>query len=288
MKKVEHKLEVTRYSLPVSKLGSGHHEVALCANSAIVLPLIKHYLRNAQDRVKPIDGKFELILVESEFLEKKVNEQRDGFNIPKECSNSETFEEEISLEDIIESLEDYVFKILTPKDFDREELIESTQNKFGISRLMLDEANIKIRYSDTEENIAKRVLRKYQDEIVRETSDIFNIKQQLLLLDPRSKDFREKVSEISWKYTSTIKRMDMANLSQLVVRRTSMIEVLKRAVQLMLDCQITPVGIRRDDEKIIHNIFFQPEKTTVNQLIMTFGFLMKSITTLNTLLLKNR
>lgn len=260
IKPKEYQLKVTRYSLPTSQIGSEQHEVALCANSAMVYSLIKQFLRNAHDRTKPINGNFELLLVESDFLEDKINQQRDGFNIPKDCSQNESLEDEISLEDIVESLDDYVFKILTPKDFDRDELIKSTQNKFGISRSMLEQTKIKIHYSDTEENIAKRVLRKYQDEIVRETSDIFNMKEQLLKLDPRSNDFREKVSAISWKYTSTIKTMDMANLSQLVVRRTSMIEVLKQAVNLMLNCQTTLEDVRRDDEKVIHNIFFPTGK----------------------------
>ena len=52
----------------------------------------------------------------------------------------------------------------------------------------------------------------------------------------------------------------MANLSQLVVRRTAMLEVLQKATELMLDCQEDEVGKRREDEKIIHNIFFPTGK----------------------------
>jgi hypothetical protein len=116
-----------------------------------------------------------------------------------------------------------------------------------------------VHYSDTEENIAKRVLRKYQEEIVKETSDIFNLKKELLDLDPQSQDFRERVSELSWKYTSTIKKMDMANLSQLVVRRSSMLDVLERAVDLLLSCQ-NDNDTRKQNERIIHNIFFPTGK----------------------------
>lgn len=124
---------------------------------------------------------------------------------------------------------------------------------------MLNNANIKVHYSDTEENIAKRVLKKYQEDIVKETSDIFNLKKELLDLDPRSEDFRERISELSWKYTTTIKKMDMANLSQLVVRRSSMLEVLERAVDLILSCQ-QDSNNRKQNEKIIHNIFFPTGK----------------------------
>lgn len=153
-------LNITRYSLPFDNHRDAQHEVALCANSALVCSLIKYFLKKPHDRKQALEGNFELILVESDYLEDKVNLQRDGFNIPKECSTNEEIEETYSLEDIVESLEDYVFSILTPKDFDRSELIKSTQVKFGISSAMLDATNIKIHYSDTEANIAKRVLRR--------------------------------------------------------------------------------------------------------------------------------
>ncbi|WP_415879865.1 hypothetical protein [Methylomonas sp. TEB] len=252
-------LIVTRYSLPENKLGSFQHEVALCANSALVLSITKYYLRGNIERKRALDGNYELILIESEFLEAKVNEQRDGFKVPETCTLMDGLDGEISLQDIIDSLEDYVFNILTPKDFDKDALIDATQEKFGISRSMLNGTNIKVQYSDTEENIAKRVLKKYQEEIVRETSDIFSLKKELLDLDPRSKDFRERISELSWKYTSTIKKMDMANLSQLVVRRSSMLDVLERAVSLLLSCQHDYEN-RKQNERIIHNIFFPTGK----------------------------
>ena len=51
----------------------------------------------------------------------------------------------------------------------------------------------------------------------------------------------------------------MANLSQLVVRRSSMIEVLSQACNATLLCQENPTA-RRDNEKIIHNIFFPTGK----------------------------
>lgn len=250
------KLILTRYSIDQADSPSLEHEVALCANSAIVTSITKQFLKSATDRKRPIDGKIELLLVEGDIFDQKVNVQRDGFDIPKECGHVKDFENEISMEDIIESLEDTVFSILTPQDFNRDDLISSTQEMFGISRAMLDAANIKIHYGDTEENIAKRALKKFQDDIVKDTSKIVDVKQALLKLDPRSEDFRIALNDLSWRYTSSIKKMDMANLSQLVVRRTAMLEVLQKATELMLDCQQAEPGKRRDDEKIIHNIFF--------------------------------
>lgn len=257
-------LKVTRYSFLATDFPNFQHEVALCANSAIVQQLTRRYLKSVTDRKKPIEGKFELILVESDLLEETVNQQRDGFDIPSECGDSESLDGEFSLEDVANSLEDYVYNIITPKDFDRYELIRATERKFGITQQMLEGANIKIHYSDTEENIAQRVLKKLQGDIVGDTSKLFKIKEELLKLDPRTDDFRAKVNELSWKYTSTMKKMDMTNLSQLVVRRSAMIEVLRYAVDKLLDCQQKANGKRNEHERIIHNIFFPTGKDSAD------------------------
>ncbi|MFG6459829.1 hypothetical protein [Roseateles sp. BYS96W] len=249
-------LRVTRYSFAQDLFPNFQHEVALCANSAVVQQITKRYLRNAMDRKRPTAGKFELLLVEGDLLEEKVNQQRDGFNIPANCTENDTLKEEFSLEDVVASLEDYVFQIITPPDFDKDVLVRSTEQRFGITRQMMEGTNIKIHYGDSEENIARRVLKKLQEEIVGDTSNLFRIKDELLKLDPRSADFRVKVSELAWKYTSSIKKMDMTNLSQLVVRRSAMIEVLGMAVDGLLKCQAPEPGKKNENERIIHNIFF--------------------------------
>lgn len=250
------KLRVTRYSFPEIKFPNFQHEVALCANSAVVQQITKRYVRNANDRKRATAGNFELLLVESDVLEEQVNQQRDGFDIPTACTDSENLSEDFSLEDIVESLEDYVFKILTPSDFDKDVLVQSTELRFGITRQMIDGTNVKIHYGDNEENIARRVLKKLQEDIVRDTSKLFRMKDELLTLDPRSADFRSKVGELSWKYASSIKKMDMTNLSQLVVRRSAMIDVLRLAVDRVLACQADELGKKNENERIIHNIFF--------------------------------
>lgn len=202
--------------------------------------------------------------MESELLEETVNQQRDGFDIPAECGESETLDGKFSLDDVINSLEDYVYGIITPKNFDRDELVRATERKFGITQQMLEGTNVKIHYSDTEENIARRVLKKLQEDIVGDTSKLFKVKEELLKLDPRTADFRAKVNELSWKYASTIKKMDMTNLSQLVVRRTAMIEVLRHAVNKLLDCQQAEDGKRNEHERIIHNVFFPTGKDSTD------------------------
>jgi len=249
-------LQVTHYSFESEEFQNFQHEVALCANAAIVQPVTKEFIKNAAARKRPIGGRFELILVESAELERSVNQQRDGFDIPEKCTSTSDFDGKFSLEDVLQSLEDYVYKVIAPEDFNRADLVNATEQKFGITSSMLDCANIKVHYGDTAENIAKRVLKKFQEDIVNDTSKLFDVKQELLKLDPRSEGFRERVNELSWRYTSTIRKMDMANLSQLVVRRTAMIQVLRHAVDGLLDCQNIAKGERKQNESIIHNVFF--------------------------------
>ena len=248
-------LKVTRYSLPASTFVGFQHEIALCANAAAVQSVTKHFLKNPSSRKTPIGNNFELILIEGEILEESVNQQRDGFNLPTHCSDTQELSDSYSFDDIIESLEDYVFSVVTPADFDRGALVRSTEEKFGITQAMLEGANIKIHFGDTEDNLARRVLKKFQEDIVADTSNLLQMKQSLLSLDPRDKDFRAQVNELAWMYTSTIKKVDMANLSQLVVRRSAMIELLRHAVHKLLDCQQAD-GKRNENERIIHNVFF--------------------------------
>lgn len=255
----ENTLNVSTYEFSENKYPSFVHDVALCANSSIVKYLTNTFLKVRKDRTKAINNKFYLILIESNYLEHKVNIRRDNFDIRTSCRHSDMISIEPSMEDIIDSLEDYVLSILTPTDFDRELLIKETGVKFGISQSMLIETRVKVKYGDTADMIAKRVLKKYQEEIVNDTASIFDMKQKLIGLDPRKSDFRDNVNAMSWKYTSTIKKMDMANLSQLVVRRSAMLEVLACAIKGELSVQDRTSG-RNENEKLIHNIFFPTGK----------------------------
>jgi hypothetical protein len=255
----QYKLQISTYEFPEEKYPGFVHDVALCANSSIVKSLTYNFLKVRRDRNRAIKDKFYLILIESEYLESKVNVRRDNFEIRSNCRNGDMLSVEPSMEDVIDSVEDYVLDLLTPTDFDRQALINETGIKFGISPDMLLETRVKVKYGDTANMIAKRVLKKYQEEIVDDTSSIFDIKQKLLDLDPRQPEFRDSVNAMSWKYTSTMKKMDMANLSQLVVRRSAMLEVLSCAVKGLLTIQENGGG-RNENERIIHNIFFPTGK----------------------------
>lgn len=253
------KLTISTYEFPEEKYPRFEHDVALCANSSIVKSLTNKFLKVKKDRSRAIEGNFYLVLIESNYLESRVNVRRDNFEIRANCRNGELSSSGPSMEDIYESIEDYVLGLLTPTDFDREALIKETGSKFGISSKMLVDTRVKVKYGDTADMIAKRVLKKYQEEIVDDTSSIFDMKQKLLDLDPRQPDFRDSVNAMSWQYTSTIQKMDMANLSQLVVRRSAMLEILGSAIKGMLSVQEDSNG-RKENERIIHNIFFPTGK----------------------------
>lgn len=259
-------LKIYHYSFSSDIYHTFENDVALCANNSIVLSIVKNYLKSITDRKRPIDNKFHLVLIQGEYLEDRVNVQRDNFNIPKSCVNTDAFySAAISLEDIYESIEDYIFGIFTPPDFNRDALIESTNNKYGISKSMIAESRVKIHFNDTEEKVAKRVLAGIQKQVIEDTAEIFDMKQELLMLDPKGDEFREKVNKLSWVYTSNIKKIDMANLSQLVVRRAAMLEVLNLAVNDSLLVQSEEVK-RKENERVIHNIFFPTGKDSNDQI----------------------
>ena len=94
-----------------------------------------------------------------------------------------------------------------------------------------------------------------------ETASILSMKEAISQLEPDSDDFRRKVNDLSWQFTASLKTVDMANLSQLVVRRSNMIEVLAMAVKELLKVQtdLQP-GDRKKNEALIHNIFFPMRK----------------------------
>ncbi|MFT7098391.1 MAG: hypothetical protein ACJAS6_000246 [Rickettsiales bacterium] len=247
---------LSHYKLTKKQYGLKSNTVAMCARSATVKNITNKYLRTKTIENNDINGFYHIILIESEYLDEYVNTQRDGFSIPKKNQQDDTFlQNMISFEQIYEGIEEAVCEMIAPPDWNKEKIVRSIKKKYGVSSSMIAETNVRIHYGHTEENIVKRVLKTYQERIIKDTSDIFDIKEEIFKSDPNNNDFRKKVDEFSWKYTSSLKSIDMANLSQVVVRRAAMIEILDYAVNKTLNVQIENDG-RRCDEKLIHNIFF--------------------------------
>ena len=136
--------------------------------------------------------------MEGAYLDQHVNEQRDGFDIPPDSLNQDMFYGDlISFEEIINALDDVIHEMLTPPDWDKTKLLEKVSEKYGISANMLGDANVRVRFGDTEDAVARRVLNTYQDRIIKDTSEIFDIKTEILAVDPSSDDFRREVNDIS-------------------------------------------------------------------------------------------
>jgi len=64
---------------------------------------------------------------------------------------------------------------------------------------------------------------------MEETAEIFDLKEEIIRDEPDSEEIREKINQPAWKYTSSLKNFDMANLFQLVVRRAAIVEILALA-----------------------------------------------------------
>jgi hypothetical protein len=195
------------------------------------------------------------------FLDARVNEQRDDFeNIPDDIPSDMFSSDRISYTDIHAAIDPIIEEMVAPADWKKEEVLKEISDQFGLSEAMLADTSTRIRYGESAQGVVERVLKKYQERIIDETAEIFALKEEILMAEPDSEEFRTKINELSWKYTSSLKNFDMANLSQLIVRRAAIVEILSLACGKKLAMQDVPKGVRRKDEAIIHSIFFPMRK----------------------------
>lgn len=146
--------------------------------------------------------------------------------------------------------------MVVPADWTKEVVIKELTDQFGVSEAMLADTSTRIVYGEPAQSVVERVLKKYQERVIEETAEIFDLKEEIIRAEPDSEEFRAKINQLAWKYTSSLKNFDMANLSQLVVRRAAIVEILALACGKNLAMQSLADGVRRKDERIIHSIFF--------------------------------
>lgn len=151
-------------------------------------------------------------------------------------------------------------EMVVPADWDKDDVLKQVTDQFGVSEAMLQDTSTRIVYGEAAQSVAERVLKKYQERIIDETAEIFKLKEEIIKAEPDSEQFRAKINELSWKYTSSLKAFDMANLSQLIVRRAAIVQILDLACRKQLAGRAVAEGGRRKDEKIIHSIFFPMRK----------------------------
>lgn len=250
-----YQLDAQQYSLP-------KNAVAFCAKSSPVKDVTSQYFRTRAEQNNPVAGFYHFVLIESDYLDIHVNEQRDDFEgIPEEIPSGDLFSgEKISYAAIHEAIDPVIVDMVAPSDWNRVAVLQEAVDQFGISEAMLQDTSTRIRYGESAQVVAERVLRKYQERVINETSAIFTLKEEIKQTEPDTEEFRSKINELAWKYTSSLKSFDMANLSQLIVRRAAIVEVLDLACGKGLAMQAVAEGVRRKDERIIHSIFFPMRK----------------------------
>lgn len=254
--KISHyKLDTKHYDLP-------KNSIALCAKSSPVKDITSRYLRSKTEQNNPVGNHHHIVLIESSYLDQRVNEQRDDFDcIPAEFIPDDMFSPDgISYAAIYDAIDPVIQEMVTPADWKKETVLSLVSNQFGISEDMLKDTSTRIVYGDTPLAVAERVLKKYQERVIEETAEIMTLKDEITKSEPDSVDFREKVNELSWKYTASLKNIDMANLSQLIVRRAAVVQILDLACRKRLAIQKINSEAKRKDERIIHSIFFPMRK----------------------------
>lgn len=255
---------LSHYRLEATELNLSKNAISLCAKSTPVVDITSRYLRTKTQENNDVDGAYHIVFVESAALDKKVNEQRDGFDdLPESLPSGDLLSRsKISFQAIYEELDQIIEELVAPPDWSKDQVKLETNTDFGISEIMLTDTDVRIRYGDTAKSVAKRVLSKYQNRILNETDKIVDLFKEIESLSPDSDDFREAINSLSWAYTASIKNFDMANLSQLVVRRTAIVKALELACKKLLHVQTKTSGERRKDESLIHHIFFPMRKSS--------------------------
>lgn len=255
---------LTYYRIDAGKIDLERNAISFCAKSTPVVDITSRYLRTKTQQNNELDGSYHIAFVESSELDKRVNEQRDGFiDLPETIPSGDLFSNsKISFDTIYDELDDLIEELIAPPDWDKAEVKREASLSFGISEDMLAETDVRIKYGDDGRSVAKRVLKKFQDKIVSDTSKIVDLTKEVELLRPDSPEFREKISQISWAYTASLKVFDMANLSQLIVRRTAIVKALELSCNKLLVCQNISSDEKRKDERLIHHIFFPMQATT--------------------------
>lgn len=250
------------YQLNASEYGLPRNAIAFCAKSSPVKDITQRYLRTRTQQNNPVDGYHHIVLIESDYLDQRVNEQRDDFeNIPLELATGDLFSgEKLSYATIYDAIDPVIQEMVVPADWNKDVVLRDVTDQFGISEAMLQDTSTRIVYGETPQAVAERVLKKYQERVVDETAAIFNLKEEIIKAEPHSEEFRTLINDLSWKYTSSLKNFDMANLSQLIVRRAAIVQILDLACDKKLAVQNIDDGSRRKDEQIIHNIFFPMRK----------------------------
>ena len=81
---------LSHYQLDAADYDLPRNAIAFCAKSSPVKDITAYYLRTKTEQRNPVGGFHHIVLIESEYLDGHVNEQRDDFDdIPEESGAGE-------------------------------------------------------------------------------------------------------------------------------------------------------------------------------------------------------
>ena len=134
---------LSHYKLDAKTFDLPRNAISLCARSTPVLDITKRYLRNAAEQNRPVEGFHHIVLVEGDVLDKRVNEQRDGFeDIPEEIPSDDLFTDEtVSFVGIFEQIDPIIEEMVTPSGWNKEDVIRDVTDKFGVVPAMLNDTD---------------------------------------------------------------------------------------------------------------------------------------------------
>lgn len=183
-----YKLDATAFDLP-------RNAISFCAKSSPVQDITRRYLRTTAEQNRAVEGFHHIVLVEGELLDRRVNEQRDGFDgIPDEIPVGDLFsDEKVSYAGIFDQIDPIIEAMVSPSGWSRDQVVADVTEKFGVNAGMLADTETRVVYGDTPKSVAERVLRKYQERIIAETAEIFDLREEVEKAEPHTEDFRQKV-----------------------------------------------------------------------------------------------
>ncbi|WP_271614964.1 hypothetical protein [Bradyrhizobium sp. CCBAU 51627] len=124
------------------------------------------YLRTRTEQNNPVGGFHHIVLIESDYLDQRVNEQRDDFdNIPDEIPSGDVFSvEKLSYAAIHQAIDPIIEQMVVPADWEKDEILKQVNDQFGVSEAMLQDTSTRIVYGEAAQSVAERVLKNIRKE----------------------------------------------------------------------------------------------------------------------------
>lgn len=116
------KFFLSHYRLDANKFNLPRNAISFCAKSSPVLDITRSYLRTVAEQNRPLDGSHHIVLIEGDVFDKRVNEQRDGFDgIPYEIPEDDLFSDEtVSYSDIYDKIDPIIDQMVSPSGWIRD------------------------------------------------------------------------------------------------------------------------------------------------------------------------